>query len=220
MRLFNREKEDVATDQDRRNFIRAKKRHLPKTVYEEYLPSFPAFNILDAGSKLSVIEAHFRVKINCWQTLSPRAKWECVRPSPFMEDSSYDTEIDIIVEYHPANISLLNVGLILDIDEALPERIRLKRSRYTIFEAIALFKNPALESSIVLLRKETQNLQTLWGRKSVHTINFIEFFKKFKIALQIWKKTQTSSERVERTKLFDTFYNPKIIGKVLKHKTK
>ena len=133
-----------------------------------------------------------------------------------MEHSSYDTEIDIIVEYNPAKISLLNVGLILDIDEILPERIRFKRLRWTIFEAVALFRNPALESSIVLLRQEIQKLQTLWGRKSVHTIHAKEFFKKFKMSLQIWKTTPISIGKVERTKIFDTFQNPKIIGKVLK----
>ena len=219
MKMFNREKEDITSDQKRRKFILEKKRSLPRIINDEYLPNFPAFNVLDAGNKLSVIEARFRCKINCWRTLSSKAKWECIRPSPFMEDSSYDTEIDIIVEYNPATISLLNVGLILDIDETLPEKIRFKRERWSIFEAIALFKNPDLESKIVLLRQETQKLQTLWGRKSVHTINAKEFFKTFKVSLQIWKTKQKSNGKVERTKLFDTFNNPKIIGKVLR-KTK
>ena len=213
MRMFNRKKENIKTNQDRLNFIRAGKRQLPKKINEEYLPNFPAFNILDAEDKLSVIEAHFRVKINCWRTLSSKAKWECIRSSPFMDESNYDTEIDIIVEYDPMKVSLLNIGLILDIDETLPEKIRLKRTRYTIFEALALFKNPSLESRILLLRQETRKLQTLWGRKSVHTIHAKEFFKKFKISLQIWKKTQVWDRRKECTKLFDTFQNPKLIGK-------
>ena len=213
MRIYDREKENITTDQHRNYFIRKTKQHLARKINEEYLSSFPAFDILDAEDKLSVIEAHFRVKINCWRTFSSKAKWECVRISPFMDRDSYDTEIDIIIKYSEIRISLLNVGLILQIDETLPHKIRYKRRSWTIFECLALYENPDLEEKIIPLRQESRKLQQIWDQKSVRTKDIRKFYDLFKVSPQIWKKKHLN-KKVKRNKIFDIPSVPKLKGQV------
>ena len=131
-----------------------------------------------------------------------------------MEASEYDVVLDVIVPYSEIEISLMDVRLVLDVDEAFPEEIRFKRKRLTLFEAASLFKNPELKKSLNCWRAETQKLQTQWGRKSVHTIDAKEFYRTFKLSLQIWSIRSHGENTLNRQKIFDRRGSPKLIGKL------
>ena len=219
MKAYNEGKEQINSENDRVNLLKRIKRSLSKKVEDEYIPLFPSFTPMDAGNELTEIEKKLRCKINCWRSFSVRSKWECVRVSPFMDKDSYDTEIDIMIEYSEIRISLLNVGLILEIDEFLPQKLRFKRHSWTIFESLAIFKHPELEETVIPLRRETRKLQEIWSQKSVHTIDSRRFYELFKVSPQIWMKKilQENDERtkIEKIKIFDRLSNPKLIGPVL-----
>ena len=219
-KAYNEGKDVNDSGNQRSIFLQKIKRSLQKKVEDEYIPLFPSFMPSEAGTKLPEIEKKLRCRINCWRSFSARSKWECVRVSPFMDKDSYDTEVDIIIEYSEIKISLLNVALILEIDEALPQKIRYKRQCWTIFESLALYNKPELEHTVIPLRHETRKLQEIWGQKSVHTINARKFYDLFKVSPQIWKKKilkateNANSTKIERIKIFDRLSNPKLIGPV------
>ena len=210
--MFDDEEEQIISDKDRKKFLIRAKRAIAQKIDEDYSSKIVDFMPEDAGHKLHEIESTFRCKIYCWRNFSSRSPWECIRYSPFMSKSSYDTIVDIIVPYSEVKISLQNVGLVLDVDKTFPAEKRFKRHKWTLFESLAIFRNPELRSTISDLRQKTQKLQTEWARDSVHTIDSKEFKKTFNVCLQIWKKIYVTENKIERIKTSDRLGTPKLIG--------
>ena len=213
-KMLDDENVSISTKQERDKFVARAKRAIANKIDRDYTSKIADFKPEDGGHKLQEIESIFRCKIYCWRRLSSRAPWECIRYSPFMSESSYDTIVDIIIPYSEVKISLQNVGLVLDVDTEFPDEKRFKRQKWTLFESLAILKKPELRSKISDLRKETQKLQTEWGRDSVHTIDSKEFKKAFNASLQIWKKIHINEGKVERIKTSDRLGTPKLIGEV------
>ena len=208
-RLYDQE-ESKLNESERNKFRNRTKKKLPKLVSDKYLPKMPDFDPIKSGDSLIEIEKLFRCKIYCWTTASTRSKWECCRHSPYISD--YDTVVDIIIEYDPVKISLMNVGLVLEPDDTFPEDVRYQRKSWTILEATAQMKNPDLKHTIVKLRKAVAELERLWGRKSVHIADAKEFWMTFKLSLQVWTTTYDNFNHVGRFKVFDYPRFPNLIG--------
>ena len=180
----------------------------------DYLKKFEKIDI-DAGlSQITDIEQIMRCKIFVWTRPTVHSKWDCFRYAPFMEKNSYDNFVDIIVEFSPDMISLRNVGLILDVDESFPSHLRLKRTKWTLFESVALHKNPKLRESVHKLRCQVENLEESWGKSYFHAEFGTEFYKKFKLSLQIWRIFSIGENKICREKFFDRRGAPKLIGQV------
>ena len=171
------------------------------------------FESQTGGNRLPEIEKKFRCKIYLWASPSRQSKWECIRFAPHMSRETYDFAIDVVVDYTEGEISLFNAGLILGVDENFPIEVRLKRSRWKIFEALALFKNPRLEDSVEKLRSEVEDLEQKWNRKTVHISEAAEFHKLFKISLQVWCISSCGVNKIRRDKIFDRKGAPKLIGR-------
>ena len=204
--------EDPAEMQDsqkRKNFILRTKKRLARVVREEYTAKIPDFDPETAGDSLQTIEKILQCKIYCWKQESQYSKWECIRHSPYLED--FDTIVDIIIKNHTNGVSLVDVGSILEVDKVIPEDKRLQRKRWTIFEAACLMKNPDLRNKIKILRKETANLEKIWGCEYVHVTDAAEFWKKFKLSLQVWSVSY-NNDNPRRHKVFDSPKTPKLIG--------
>ena len=197
---------------ERNLFIIQTKRRIERIIETEYLVKVPDFDPFTAADSLQEIEAFFQCKIYCWRTESPTSKWECFRHSPYIEN--YETVVDIIISHHENFISLENVGLVLGVDEVLPENKRYQRKRWTIFEAASLMKNPDLRNTIEPLRKKVAEFEKLWGRKTVHITDAKEFWQKFQLSLQVWAVSHNSSENLKRVKCFDYPKFPSLIGMV------
>ena len=184
-----------------------------RIVEEEYKPKIPEFDHLESGTKLRQIETLFRVKIFLWVHPTRQSKWECVRRPMFMPKTEYDHCIDIVLDqYFPGQISLDNCGLILDIDETIPANCRMPRDRWTLFEALAIFRNPELRTNISLLRARVEELETIWGRKTMHCADAEEFYARFKASPQIWLTSEARNRVIRRDKIFDQPGFPNLIG--------
>ena len=165
--------------------------------------------------QMRVIESTFRVKIFVWSHPSSESKWNCIRRPQVMLSDNFDTFIDLIIDRDQddaTNFSLINCGLILNVDEAIPAQKRIKRTRYTIFEALAILKNPNLKSEISKLREKVKELESVWGRKTVHCADAREFYKIFKASLQIWITSEDRKNGIRRNKVFDQAGFPNLIG--------
>ena len=209
--LYDQVKADLNKN-ERYNFIRRTKgkKSFGEDVQQKYLSKMPEFDPLNAGDSLRELETLFRCKIYCWTTASARSKWECCRHSPYITD--YDTVVDIIIEYDPVKISLMNVGLVLDVEETFSKSNRYKRKNWTILEATAMMKNPELQDTIEKLREEVAKLEQIWGKQSVHIADAKQFWTKFKLSLQVWSTTYDAFNHVGRFKVFDYPRFPNLIG--------
>ena len=165
--------------------------------------------------KLRVIESTFRVKIFVWSHPSSKSKWNCIRRPQVMLSDNFDSFIDVVIDRDESNttaFTLINCGLILNVDETIPAQKRVQRSRFTIFEALAILKNPNLKSGISKLRESVKELESVWGRKTVHCADAREFYKIFKASLQIWITTEDRKKGLKRDKVFDQAGFPNLIG--------
>ena len=213
-KMYDNEEESISSDHARKKFIVRAKRAITHKIDENYLSKISDFVPEDAGNKLQEIESVFRCKIYCWQKYSTFSKWKCIRRSPVTSESAFDTIVDIIVPFNEVKISLQDVKLVLDADKTFPIEKRFRREKWTLFESLAILKNPELRNTICELRVETQKLENMWGKESVHTIDSKEFKKLFNVSLQIWKKIHISDTKVERIKTSDRLGTPKLIGRV------
>ena len=130
-----------------------------------------------------------------------------------MSSSAYDNFVDIILTDAEVELSLENCGIIFDIDESIPIENRRKRETWTLFEAVAIQKDVRLETKTSALRSRVQALEDQWGKTEFHTVDAKEFFKMFKLNIQIWNIGQTGRRNIIREKIFDRFGMPKLIGK-------
>ena len=185
---------------------------MEKMIASEYVSKVPDFEASNGGNRLPEIEKKFRCKIFLWACPSRDSKWECIRVAPFMASETFDYVVDAIVDYTEGEISLFNARLVLNVDELLPEENRLKRTRWTIFEALAIYTNPKLKGTVEKLRSVVDELEQKWGRESVHIADATEFYKMFKMSLQVWCITSCGVRKIRRDKIFDRKGYPKLIG--------
>ena len=129
-----------------------------------------------------------------------------------MPKSAYDNFVDLILPDAEIELSLTNCGLILDIDEAIPEKLRNKRQLFTLFETLAIAKCPKIESEISALRSKVESLEQEWGKSEFHIDDASEFYRRFKMNVQIWSVNSTGPKSVIREKVFDRRGAPKLIG--------
>ena len=211
-KLYDKEvTEPFQSRQERKNWVLNSKKKLSKIVEADYLPKMPDFDPALAIEHMAEIEKFLQCRIYCWRKQTVLSKWKCCRYSPYQKE--YETSVDIVLEYDECGMSLMDVGVILEIDYILPEDIRYQRTEWTIFEAAVLFKKPQLKSSVKELRKEVQDLEKIWGRGTVHVSDAKEFWQKFGLSLQVWKVKRTEYNRVKRIKKFDYPRFPNLIGK-------
>lgn len=196
----------------RRNLIRAWRNEISTTTQKDLISKCPVFRPL-VYDDLPKIEKQFRCRIYLWGKRSQRAKYECVRKSPYMRTSAYDNFIDLILTDIEIE-SLIDVSVIFDIDEISPDQRKKQNPQtYTLFEAIAIEKNPELDGSITRLRQKVKSFENEWGKSEFHIADAIEFYKKFKINIQIWNINQKPGCRnFIREKIFDRRGMPKVIG--------
>lgn len=198
----------------RGNLIRKWKSEISQAIAEEYLGKFSNFNPEDTNY-IFKLEKIFRCRIVIWGQESAFAKIECFRRSFFMPPENYDNFVDLML---PDNqLTLNNVTLLLDVDESLPteSRKRFNPQTWTLFECVAIQKNPALAMKITDLRETVKTLEEKWGRSSCHLADAEKFYKIFKMNLQIWNIYQSGTRNIFREKIFDRRGMPKLIGKVL-----
>ena len=129
-----------------------------------------------------------------------------------MPKSAYDNFVDIILTDAEIELSLVNCGLILDIDETIPEKFRKKRETFTLFEALAIAKNPELETKVSALRSKVESLEHAWGKSEFHIADASDFYREFKMSVQIWSFNTTGEKSIFRQKVFDRRGSPKLIG--------
>ena len=195
----------------RPNLIKKWKKDISENIGNDYLGKFPNFdpNNLD---HLHEIEKIFRCRIHLWAKRTRLGKYECIRASPFL--ANYDFHADIILrDFADIEISLDNCGVILDIDKTLPVNIRKKRCKWTIFEALAIQKNPELETQIYALREKVRIFETEWKNETFHVDDAREFYEKFHANVQIWNKKSRRDRTVVCKKVFDRRGMPKLIGR-------
>lgn len=212
-RLYDTEvTEPFENSHERKLWVMKSRKKLKKIVEEDFLPLMPGFDPVLACDSLRQIEELFKCKIYCWRTATTKSKWECYRHAPF--SANYETTVDIVIQYNPVGMSLDDVGVLLEVDFILPPEKRYKRSRWTIFEAVALLKRPELFEEIKQLRKEVKILEESWGRKSVHITDAKEFWQKYKLSLQVWRIHYNEFNKVKRSKVFDFPRFPNLIGMI------
>ena len=175
------------------------------------MSKFPDFdpNFL---SEIHEIEKKLRCRIYLWGRRSQFGNYECFRRSPFMSKSAYDNFVDIILTDAEIELSLVNCGLILDIDETIPDKFRKKRETFTLFEALAIAKNPELETKVSALRSKVESLEHAWGKSEFHIADASDFYREFKMSVQIWSLNTTGEKSIFRQKVFDRRGSPKLIG--------
>lgn len=200
----------LPTNQFRNKVSRLKKK-VSTTIEEEYVSKFPEFdpNIL---SDLHEIEKSLRCRIYLWGRRSQFGKYECFRKSPFMPKSTYDNFVDVLLTESEIELSLINCGLILDIDETISENLRDKRQNFTLFEALAIAKRPEIKNKIALLRSYVESLEQEWGKSDFHIEDATNFYRKFKMNVQIWSINSTGPRSIIREKVFDRRGMPKLVG--------
>ena len=159
------------------------------------------------------IEEELRCRIYLWGQRATRGKYDCVRTSPFMLASNFDTYVDIILDCdHENAISTENVGVIFDIDKIIPEESRCKKQSWTLFQAAAIKKYPKLENKISGLREKVAQMELEWNRSEWHFADGSEFYTKFKLGVQVWNINSCGRRKVIREKIFDRYGSPKLIG--------
>ena len=212
-----RAKFDTMSKSLRPNLIKKWKNDISQSIGNDYLGKSPNFdpNNLD---DLYEIEKIFRCRIHLWGKQARLGKYECIRASPFLESAKYDFHVDVIlrdIDFADIEISLVNCGVILDIEKTLPANIRKKRSKWTLFEALAIHKNPKLETAIHALRDKVRIFETEWKNETFHTDDAREFYAKFHANVQIWNINEIRQNKVIREKVFDRRGMPKLIGQFL-----
>ena len=201
----------------RRNIVRKWKNEISKNIGNDYLGKYPNFDSNNSDG-LYEIEKIFRCRIHLWGKRTRLGKYECIRASPFFASAKYDFHADIIlrdIDFADIEISLINCGVILDIEKTLPVDIRKKRCKWTLFEALAIQKNPKLETKIVELREKVRIFETEWENETFHVDDAREFYEKFHASVQIWNINEIRQNKVIREKVFDRRGMPKLIGEFL-----
>ena len=199
----------------RPNMVKKWKKFISQNIGNDYLEKSPNFdpNNLD---DLYEIEKLFRCRIHLWGKRARLGKYECIRASPFLASAKYDFHADIILhDIDFAEISLVNCGVILNLDTTLNANIRKKRCKWTLFEALAIQKNQKLETEIHALREKVRMFETEWNNETFHIDDASEFYKKFHANIQIWNVNEIRQNKVIREKVFDRRGMPKLIGQFL-----
>lgn len=191
--------------------IRKWRKEVSRSIKATYFSKFPDFDP-HMLSDLTEIEKEFRCRIFLWGRRSQFAKYECFRKSPYMAPTDYDHFVDLILSDSEIELSLENVGLVFNFDETIPPKIRMKRKTWTLFEAIAIAKQPTLEENISELRAVVKKLETEWGKPAFHFADARDFFRKFKTNPQIWSVNTVNENQICREKIWDRRGSPKVIG--------
>ena len=202
----------------RNSMIQSWKRQIRKNLNEDFILKCPDYDAT-CLSDLEKIEKIFRCRIYLWGQRTIRTKFECLRHSPYMPKSAYDNYVDVILTNVSIELSFENAGVIFDIDDTtgLPEDVRIKRQTWTLFEAVAIQKQPRLETKVTALREKVSLLETEWGKSEFHIADSREFRQKFQLTVQIWNIIEQFEGRsVMREKVFDTLGMPKLIGQFSK----
>ena len=196
----------------RRVLVRKWKKQILKSVDKDFVTKFPDFEP-QFLSNLYEIEVELRCRIYLWGRRSKFGKkYECFRHSPYMPPTKYDNYVDIILVDAELELNLEKCGLIFDIDTTIPYDVRFKRKTWTIFEAAAIHKKPELEENVFDLRSVVTKLEAEWGRPEFHFADAKEFFKQFRLCVQVWTINDVSDSGVFRYKIFDQRGEPKLIG--------
>ena len=199
----------------RSNQICKWKKDIVKSLGKDYLEKYPHFDP-DNLDDLYEIEKFFRCRIHLWGKRAKNGKYERIRPSPYLAPADYDFHVDIIlrdIEFADIEITLVNCGVCLHVDKILPPEIRIKRKTWTLFEALAIQKNPKLQDEISALREKTRLFETEWAKEKFHIADAKDFYKQFHANVQIWNKSASRNRKVFREKIFDRIGMPKLIGR-------
>ena len=196
---------------ERKTHFRKWRKEVSKDISEKYLSKFPDYDST-VSDNLYKIEKEFRCKIYLWGKKSREGKYQCFREGKQMPVTDFDDHVDIILEHSELEITLNNVGLILEVDETFPPETRLVRKTWSLFEAYAIQKNQKLMTDVSGLRCATEKAEADWGKLNFHVDDAREFYEKFKANVQIWTINQIGSNRVFRHKVWDRRGMPKLIG--------